>query len=307
MNLAVWIIITFAIIAAAAPITGGRGTKINEKELNKLSQKSGLPLPAPLRQAVLNRVAPRERSALTGGFIGFGVGILVGAVVQIATGSDDLGGPFVMIGAAIGLSLGHYTGVRRTRHSFAEDAPRVARSQATTLADYATSAERWAMRLVPVTTLVTVITVWVIWALVPTKPAGGALSPILATVVAIVVLLVWGLLARARTSLVEQPQHAHGDLELAWDDALRSSAVREVQDTAVAMGMLVTLGLLVLAGTWVVPGEVRAGAEQLTLNLGIAAFVVGLICWALLLAPWITGRSRKNPSLSLWPRPFEAH
>lgn len=43
MNLTVWLIISVAIVAAAAPITGGRGARINERELAKLSRKSGLP------------------------------------------------------------------------------------------------------------------------------------------------------------------------------------------------------------------------------------------------------------------------
>lgn len=306
MNLAIWIAITAGLIAAAAPITGGHRSRINEKQFAKLPRKHGLPLPQGLRGAVLARVNPRERTALKGGWIGLGVGAVTGLGVQVASRSDAFSGVFVMLGAGLGMSLGSYVGVRRTALTLLPDAPRVARSRATGLEDYVTAAERWAVRLVPVTVGITVAAMWAIWALAPVKPAGGVLGPVLGTLVAVAVIGVWALLTRARAGLVDAPQHAHDDLELAWDDALRSAAIRDVQDTGISLGMLTTFGLLVMTVSWLIQPDVRTGAEPGTIPLGLTAFATFVFCWALLLIPWGIGRARRNPSLALWPTSFGA-
>ncbi|MDO5499904.1 MAG: hypothetical protein Q4F67_09515 [Propionibacteriaceae bacterium] len=305
MSLPIWIALAIAIVLAAAPITGGHRTKINEKELAKLPAKYGLPLPPPLRERVLSRVNPRERTALLWGLGGIVAGALAGLLVRFATASQDsTTGVLVLFGGAVGMSLGSYRGVVRTQLPMSPDAPRVARSTETSLADYVTPAERWAVRLVPGAMVLAIATVWLVWAQVPVRPPGGLLAPLLATAIAAMILAVWALLAHARTRLVDRPQQAHDDLELAWDDALRGAAIRDLQDTAISLGLLGTFGLLVLAGSWVIPPEVRANAEQLTLNLGLTALVVGAVCWIALLTPWGIGRSRRNPSRALWPDTF---
>ncbi|HHV21598.1 MAG TPA: hypothetical protein GXZ30_08730 [Propionibacterium sp.] len=304
MSTPIWIILAVAIVLAAAPVTGGGGKKIDEKQLAKLPAKHGLPLPAALRARVLARVSPRERTALTWGFAGIAVGLLVALIVRFGTGTEDTSGPFILLGGTIGMSVGSYRGVLRAKLAPTPDAPRVARSRATSLDDYVTAPERWAVRLVPAAIALTIAAIWVIWALAPVRP--GLLTPLLATGFAAATVVVWALLMHARSSLLDHPQHAHDDLELAWDDALRTAAIRDLQDTGLSLGLLGTLSLLILAGSWVIPPHVRAGAEDLTFALGLVAFATGALCWLALLIPWGVGRARRNPSLRLWPQGFGA-
>lgn len=299
MNMFLWIAIAIGVVLAAAPITGG-GRKVNEKQLAKLVRRNGLPLPPAFRQPVLTRLHSRERSALIWGLSGVGVGTLAAVLVHLVTGADTLAPLLIMVAAALGTSVGSYRGCVNAPDTLDPEAPRVARAHMTDVADYTTPGERWAVRLVPAAIGLALIVTLSVWVLVPIKPPGGWFTPVLAVLGAIAVLGVCWPLDRAATAVVERGQHANNDLELAWDDALRTMAVRDLQDSAIVSGMLATLGLLVMAGSWVIPWEVRAGAETLTMVLGLLTFGVGVACWALILIPWLSGRTETNPSLRLW-------
>lgn len=300
MSIVLWIAIAVSIVLAAAPITGG-GSKVNERHLAKLVRRQGLPLPPALRTPVLGRIHARERAALMWGLGGVGVGSLAALIVHLMTGSDTQAPLLIMVAAAFGTSLGSYRGCLKAPTTLDPEAPRVARAHVTELADYTTSGERWAVRLVPAAIGVALIASLVIWFLVPVKPAGGSLTPILAILGTSAVAGVCWLLSRARTAVVDRAQQANNDLELAWDDALRAMAVRDLQESAVASGVLATLGLIAMAGTWVSSPDVRAGAESLTLVLGIFALGTGVICSLVMLVPLLIGRMHRNPSLRLWP------
>lgn len=295
----VWIAVAISMVLSAAPVTGG-GRTVNEKQLNKLAGKLGLPLPLALRQPVLARVQGRERSVLIWGLIGIGAGAVTALLVRLVSGFHDIGPLLIMVAVSLGMSVGSYRGSLKPPNTLNPEAPRVARARMMDLSDYTTSGEQWAVRLVPAAIGLAMAGALVVWALVPVKPAGDLLQPLLGALGATAVLGTWWVLKHARAAIVDRAQHASNDLELAWDDALRTMALRDLQDSAVVSGMFATLGLLAMAGTWVIPSEVRAGAEVLTLVLGLLAFGVGLACWALLLTPWLSGRTEPNPSLRLW-------
>lgn len=295
----IWIVIAISIVLSAAPVTGG-GRTVNEKQLAKLVGKLRLPLPLALRQPVLARVQAREQSVLTWGFIGIGVGAVTALLVRLVSGSHGIGPLLIMVAVSLGISVGSYRGSLKPPNTLNPEAPRVARARMMDLSDYTTTGERWAVRLVPAAIGLAMAGALVVWILVPVKPAGGLVQPLLGALGATAVLGAWWVLKHTRAAIVDRAQHATNDLELAWDDALRTMGLRDLQDSAVLSGMLATLGLLAMAGTWVIPPEVRAGAEVLTMVLGLLAFGVGLACWALLLTPWLSGRAETNPSLRLW-------
>lgn len=301
MSIVVWIVIAISIVLAAAPVTGGRRRGVHEKNLAKLTRKSGLPLPPSLRGAVLARVSSREHTAVAWGFGGIAAGTVVAIITARATGFDGLNALLVLLAAAMGTTVGSYRDVLQSPRHLFPNAPRVARSHSTSLDDYTTEEERRAVKLVPVSVLLALVTSVTVWTLTPVKPAGGSpVVPLALAAGAVAVIGAWHLLRRAASTIVDHPQRAHDDLELAWDDALRVGAIRDVQDAAISTGMLATFGMLAMAGNWVITPEARAGAEELTFMLGMSAFAVGLVCWGLLLIPWIDGRSQGNPSLRLW-------
>lgn len=253
-----------------------------------------------MREAVLSRIHLREHSALAWGLGALGAGALAALLVQNATGSNDLNGVLVMFPAAVGLSFGSYRALLRSPQHLSPGAPRVARSRHTGIDDYTTSAERWATRLVPATVVVATGAALIVWALAPVTPPGGVLVPVLLVAAALSLAGAWLLLRKGAAIVIEHSQHAHTDLELAWDDALRSRTIRDLQDVAVALGLAASFVVLAMAGSWVVTPEARAGAETLTMWWGTGALVVGLVCWSMLLIPWLRGRAQGNPSAKLW-------
>ncbi|WP_425309602.1 hypothetical protein AADG42_12815 [Ammonicoccus fulvus] len=300
MNTAIWIALAVPMIVSVAPITQGRGHKIDEKQLARYVSKRGLPLPPALRQPVLDRIGRQERSALTWTLILFALGVGAALIVELATGFNGFSGLLVLLPPAFGAGLGTYLGVRRTRGHLVADAPRVARSQAIEVSDYTTRAEDLAVKLALVTVLVAAAAALVVWLLVPVKPSGGAWVPAILVGVTAILVGLWALARKAERDLIDRPQHAHTELELAWDDATRTDAIRALRDNSVMLSLISVLGLLVVAGTWVIEPQVRAAGMDLTLALGLVAFGVGVACWIALIVPWATGRSRRNPALGLW-------
>ncbi|MDO5681934.1 MAG: hypothetical protein Q4G46_03795 [Propionibacteriaceae bacterium] len=306
MQAIIWFVVFgAAILPSAAPITRGRGQHVDEKQLARYVRSRRLPLPDELRQPVLQRIRRRERAAMWWGSAGLAVGLVAALIVEGVTDGDGLSGLLVCLPAAFGMGLGGFFGARRPDPMLRPDAPRVARPRATDLADYSTAPEGLAVRLVPVTVLAAALVALLVWVMVPLRPPGGVAVPVLIGLATAGVLVLWWLLLRAERRLIDLPQHAHSDLELAWDDATRVDAVRGVRDTSVAVGVLTTFGLLVVAGTWVINPEVRAQGMDLTMWLGFLAFGVGVVCWAALLVPWGIGRQRPNPVLGLWAGRFQ--
>ncbi|NNG19993.1 hypothetical protein HJ590_10475 [Naumannella sp. ID2617S] len=300
MEISIWLPISAGLLASLAPITQGGLRKIDEKRFAKYARARRLPLPDQLRMPVLQRISRRERMAMICG----GAGMLVGLALALVLGRlapERTGGLGALItcGLALGGSLGGFVAALRTPQP-ASDAPRVARSVQTDVRDYQTRGERVAFALAPVSILLGLGTAWLIWALLPTRPEDHLLLMTVATAVSLVLLAGWALLIASARLLVQRPQRARDDLELAWDDADRTDALRGLTDNGIAAGMIAPFVSLIVAGGLVVPPQVRAGSENLTLQLGIAALVVGLICWAILLVPYLSGRFTANPSLKLW-------
>ena len=60
---------------------------------------------------------------------------------------------------------------------------------------------------------------------------------------------------------------------------------------------LVTLGGV---ANVIISPQVREGAQDLTAGLGGLAFITGLVCWAIVLVPFLTGRLNPTPWRKLW-------
>ena len=97
------------------------------------------------------------------------------------------------------------------------------------------------------------------------------------------------------------PQHAGNDLELAWDDAERTTALRALGDNAVAMAVVAAIFSLISVVDVVSRPAVREGAEDLTITLAFAAFIIGLVAAAMVTLPLLPGRLNRTPWRKLWP------
>lgn len=302
MNTTIWIIISVGVLFATAPVTSGM-RKVNEKELAKYANKQKLPTPNHLRPALIERITQRERAALTCGIAGIVISFVIGAILQTAFGGWDadmpIAGPLTLMGVGFGGGLGGLVATYRTK-PLAPEQPRVARPIETTLGDYVSKGERIALWLAPVSIALSTAAMWIIAARTPGVIAEYSNQFVMLTVVAGFLLLLWGAMLFACTHILNRPQHAGDDLELAWDDAERTVALRGLIDNAIAMAMVSSLVTLVGVANVIISPQVREGAQDLTAGLGGLAFIIGLVCWAILLIPYLTGRFNPTPWRKLW-------
>ena len=64
--------------------------------------------------------------------------------------------------------------------------------------------------------------------------------------------------------------------------------------------MVSSLVTLVGVANVIISPQVREGAQDLTAGLGGLAFIIGLVCWAIVLIPYLTGRFNPTPWRKLW-------
>ena len=298
----IWVIISVGMLFATAPVTSGM-RKVNEKELAKYANKQKLPTPNHLRPALIERITQRERAAVICGIAGIVISFVIGVILQTAFGGWDAdmpsAGPLTLMGVAFGGGLGGLVATYRTK-PLAPEQPRVARPIETTLGDYVSKGERIALWLAPVTIALSAAAMWVIAARTPGVIAEYSNQFVMLTVVAGFLLLLWGAMLFACTHILNRPQHAGDDLELAWDDAERTVALRGLIDNAIAMAMVSALVTLGGVANVIISPQVREGAQDLTAGLGGLAFITGLVCWAIVLIPYLTGRFNPTPWRKLW-------
>ncbi|MBM6978894.1 MAG: hypothetical protein I3J03_04160 [Actinomyces succiniciruminis] len=294
----VWVLIAAVVfqLPAASALRDGPG---RDQRTEEYLDGQGLVLPPDLRQQVLSRLHLRSHTAVAWGWGGWAVGVAMAAAAQ-AVGAVHLVPLITLLATALGHATGAIVGLMREVVDPLPVAPRVARTRATTWRDYCDRWDRRAAFLAVLSTAVACIAALGVWAMTPLRPDGGWL--VLAAVIAAgaCVGVAEMLCLRLAVVLADRPQRAHSDLELAWDDALRSGAVRGVLDVVVGTGLLATLVILGTSATWLIAPEVRARGMELTAFLGLAALLVGLACWAAILVPWQRGRRVRNPSLGLW-------
>lgn len=300
MDIAIWVPLSVAVLLGLAPITNGRTSKLNEKQLAKYVGKVGLPLPAELRGPVVERITRSERAALWCGVLGLVPGFILALLLGWVVGNLGGSGAVIMVALLFGASLGGLVATARSHSPLVPDAPRVARSSATTIADYETRGSSRAFALAPVVMVVGLAAAWLLsWVATSLGATDAPKALAIASGSTVLLAIAWALLIPARRALIERPQWAHTDLELAWDDATRSTALAGLTGTGIAAGMLAPFISLLAGASLLIDPAVRAQAPELTLWLGIGAIVLGLGCWALLLVPYLRKRSA-NPSLHLW-------
>lgn len=206
-------------------------------------------LPARLERSVGERLMVRQRGGTIGGLV---LTALAVAALRLDTGvdlgvADEPGIAFwyvagaALAGIGAGTAIAALTGTPR----IATDEPRVARSNAVTVADYISPVERIGSRVIVVVAVAAVIAVTV--ALRPLS--GGPLLPIVVSAVLGAVSLV--LFEVSSRRIIALPQPAGSTAELVWDDAVRVSALRDMLAAPVAFGLyslVFSVAVLVQAG-----------------------------------------------------------
>jgi hypothetical protein len=162
-----------------------------------------------------------------------------------------------------------------------------------TVADYLAPIERQGARATTLGSVLTLIATLVTLAWTEFPPAAiaatiAAAALTLLSVASLVLLEVFG------RRIVERPQPAGSPAELAWDDALRSVALRDLVTAPIAVGLYgVTLGIVALANALpisAVAAAVLSGVAMCTFAAVVLALVVS-----------ITNKPQQHYLRRLWP------
>jgi len=250
---------------------------------SKLAKRLGLPLDA----EIMTLIRPIWRRQVGSAGIGGVAGGLVGAAIEIALGGTDepvdsywvLGG--LLAGGAIGTSISALAGEFRRNPS----STRIARSSAVAMRDFVPTSQLNSARvLVGLTTTSTVLNLLFgdheSWS---ARTVATRALPLAMTILSVALLLLFEVSGRR---VVQRSRPAGSELELAWDDGLRASALQQM---IAAPTYLAIYPVFVTMGVWNLTGW------QIAFQVVIyVAYLVALIMM-LLTAPEQQFRRR------LWP------
>ncbi|WNB86270.1 hypothetical protein [Cellulomonas sp. ATA003] len=181
-----------------------------------------------------------------------------------------MGGLVALVVAAVGQALGQ--GVAAWREVARPSGPgaRIARASTPVHSDYVARHERWGAWVLAGAALAAAV---VIAAAPGSGFDVGPLPWALVVATAVVPGPVMAVYEVAAARLLDRPQVATTTLELAWDDALRASTLRDMLGAALAIGLALPVALLSvvsdgLVGGW--PGNPAVGLVG-----GIVAVILG--------------------------------
>jgi len=225
MNPSAWTAAIVIVVLGIALIVSTFLARSRAARADGFARSVGLDLPASLRAAVTERVALRHR----GGAIGMIVGIATSVfVLSIYPSSDQsFAAPFVLVGGAFaGLAIGVAITSARAAAPLDPTAVKYARTSAVSLSDYVAPLERTGARIV-----VGLAVAVAIASVIVGVPLGGILVTLTA--------LAAGALAFfevAGRRIVDRSQPAGSPAELAWDDAVRASVLRDIVTAPITLG-----------------------------------------------------------------------
>ena len=304
MELLIWIVVAASMVAASTPITSGGMRRINQKEFAKYVTPAGLPVPEHVREPLIRRIASRERWASWAAL----AALLLAVIVCLVLGwTESEGGVVLMLAVPFGASVGAAIAILVNRREFTPGAPRVARSQDASVADYVTPVRLWIARLSPVAAAVAFGAGMLFLGMLPpvVRDATATWWFHASWISVLLTLISVGVNEWLARRVLDHPQPSESRLELAWDDVCRGDTVRALYANSVAFGVLSCFASLLMVGLVSIDPQVRAGAMQLTLVLATVMFVLVTILILGLLVPllvdWFGGRHpRRHVLQRLW-------
>lgn len=297
----IYIVLGIALVAAAAPYGLARSTTARRKALDRFARRIDLALPTtPIEdERVGMRLAARERFIAIGGGIGIGIAVL--ATVLLPSFHDDafsLLGIFALTIAGIG--FGAALSAFATTRELPNDVPRIARLSTPTLRDYLPALEYVGTIVVVVGAVVVPIVALPIGLLYTGLDPADTVTPIVLSFLAVASLVAVLFVARR---LLDRGQRAGSTLELAWDDAIRATALRDLISVPLILGFA---GMLVPLVTII--NDVRVVRPYTDVDNVIAVgsvIVVCIVTFVALIAAIVSATSKpdRHYRARLWPTP----
>jgi hypothetical protein len=297
----IYVIIGAVLVVAAAPYGFARSETARRKAVDRLAKRIDLAVPTVPVEAerVGLRLATRERFIAVGGGIGLVAAVLAALFLPAFDRNNfSLLGIFLL--SLVGIGVGAGLSALRTTRELPDDVPRIARLSSPTVRDYLMAFElNGAVVTVIVGVLITVVTL-------PFAVGSGALQvgevvlPAVVALVAVVSLVAALVLAR---SIVQKGQRAGSVLELAWDDAIRSIALRDLISIPLAIGFASTLVPLVTVVSDIRLEQPYTSPDNMIAVGALAA--IGAICLvgAVLAIVALAVAPQRHYRRRLWPEP----
>jgi hypothetical protein len=268
-----------------------RSGRVRARALDRFARRVQLPAPDALRPRIADQLAAYHLGADLGAAATLALvcvwGLTLGRSVAASNWWALVSVGATLVGCAVGAGIAALRQAARPRD---EPGPRVARPTTPGLADYVAPVELQGGRVVALLPAVVALASAVV-------AVTGAGSPPLLLPAGLAVLAV-AALAFAEIGarrILDAPQVAGSDLELAWSDAVRAHTLRAVVTVPIAVGCYTSAGLLSVLGLEVV--DPRSAAGVAVIGVGVAGAVVAVVAagWTLTGAPHRYFRGR------LWP------
>lgn len=292
----VFVCCALAIVFSFTPLSSSKPAN-RARELDKYARRLGVAVPVDSSDRIIARLIRRERALLAGGLTGIVLAVI--AALLLPAGFDAAYVPVLVfaglgVGSAIGAALASSTSALSILVG-----PRVARPTTPVYADYVPPLERWSGRLLPALALFAVLAAWVAFSVGALGDARLTAGYIFTSAgawlayAAVVGLMVCALLSRR---ILDRGQPSASATELAWDDGLRSQALRDLQ------AVPVTLGFVSLLSTFFDIGSLSdyAGGGATAALVGLGLLAVLLAGGTTLLIVDIASRPQQHYWRRLW-------
>lgn len=201
------------------------------REMHKVASHLGLRPPGGEGGEVLTRFRSRRLGQGAGIALGM-VPVALSTVTMLLLGRDSTPSPWWIMAIPVGSALGAAIGVLRPTPTVPAG-PRVASLAPRELHGYVPPSERWATRLTAVPMVLALAVV--VWRLA--VDGGRGAGTWLLLVLVLVSLAVWTWLGRLSGQVPDQPAPAGGREAVAWHEALRMLAVRDVLSSQLVVGL----------------------------------------------------------------------
>jgi hypothetical protein len=292
----VFLLCAITVVVSQAPLTASKAAN-RARELDKYARRMGVAVPAEIEHRVTARLLRRERLLTIGGLVG--IAVATGVSLLLPGGFDaPYVGVLVFAGAGVGGAAAAAV-ASSTSELFPLTGPRVARSTVPGHADYVPPLERLGSRLLPPLAILTIVTAAValhVGALGEARftPAylWGSVGAWLAYA-AVAGLVFAELLARR---ILRAGQPAATTTDLAWNDALRAQALRDLATAPIMFGFTSILVTFLDVGSL---SDYRgAGAPAAAVGFGLLALIATVGC--VLLVTDLVSKPQQHYWRRLW-------
>ncbi len=296
-----FMVVAAIIVISAAPYGFARKESVRRKALDRFAKRIDLALPSsPVEdERVGARLAIRERSIAIGG----GLGLLAAInACLFMPGFGEYGfavlGTFIL--ALVGVAGGAAVSALTTTRDLPGDVPRIARLTTPTVRDYLPPLESVSATVSVALGVASTGAAIVAGVAISGASVADFVLPLVVAALAVVSVVAVSAVSRR---IVERGQRAGSTLELAWDDAIRSTALRDLIGVPLILGLAAILVPMVVLIEDIPLVQPYSSADNVLVF--VAMGVVGLVLLVALTIALVSVSSRpeRHYRRRLWPLP----